>query len=323
MRRNRLIELSVLFCFIMVSLVSCKPAVPSNYIQPGDMEDILYDYHLAGSMADHSENDSVNTQKYRAAVLKKYGYTIGDFDNSMLYYMRHTERLKAMYKNIEKRLQDESVALGSSAEDLEKFGNISSAGDTANIWKVASAMVLSMHKPFNLQSFQIDADTTFHKGDNIMLDFDAQFIFQDGMRDGIAVLAVTFKNDSVASQNIHISSPSHYSVSIKDNDHLGIKNIKGFIMLNKSQDPGQSNTTLKLMIVTNIKLIRMHEDKKQIEEKARQDSIDRVRQDSISKSVSKAHTVPIGNRLPPPGNSGMPYNAQVGNNVATPLKVRE
>lgn len=26
-------------------LVSCKPSVPSKYLSPGEMEDILYDYH--------------------------------------------------------------------------------------------------------------------------------------------------------------------------------------------------------------------------------------------------------------------------------------
>ncbi len=32
-----------------------------------------------------------------------------------------------------------------------------------------------------------------------MLDFDSQFIYQDGIRDGLALLAVQFGNDSIAS----------------------------------------------------------------------------------------------------------------------------
>ncbi|EKC81202.1 lipoprotein, partial [human gut metagenome] len=89
------------------------------------------------------------------------------------------------------------------------------------------------------------------------------FIFQDGMRDGIALLAVQFKNDSVAQTVIHIQSAQHYSVELADNDSLGIKCIKGYFMLNEggfSSDAG-SLTTLKLMFVNKIRLIRMHPKK--------------------------------------------------------------
>lgn len=36
-----------LICFICVvfGLFSCKPSVDSDYIQPDEMEDILYEYH--------------------------------------------------------------------------------------------------------------------------------------------------------------------------------------------------------------------------------------------------------------------------------------
>ena len=30
-------------------MAACKPGTPSQYIQPGDMEDILVDYYMAGS----------------------------------------------------------------------------------------------------------------------------------------------------------------------------------------------------------------------------------------------------------------------------------
>ena len=28
-------------------VVGCKPGIPSEYLSPGEMEDILYDYHIA------------------------------------------------------------------------------------------------------------------------------------------------------------------------------------------------------------------------------------------------------------------------------------
>jgi hypothetical protein len=171
-------------------VVSCKPSVPSKFIQPDKMGDVLYDYHLASSMAQISGNDSVNAIKYRAAVLKKYGYTPAEFDSSMVYYMRHTDQLKQIYEDLSKRLGKEAVALGASADAVNRFGSVTANGDTANVWNEESAMVLTPQKPFNLNSFSMVADSTFHKGDNIILDFDTQFIFQDGMRDGVVVLAV-------------------------------------------------------------------------------------------------------------------------------------
>ena len=77
------------------------------------------------------------------------------------------------------------------------------------------------------------------------------------------LLAVQFKKDSVAQTVIHIQSAQHYSVELADNDSLGVKCIKGYFMLNKggfSSDAG-SLTTLKLMFVNKIRLIRMHPKK--------------------------------------------------------------
>ena len=76
---------------------------------------------------------------------------------------------------------------------------------------------------------KLKLDTAFQEGDRFRLDFESQFIFQDGMRDGIALLAVQFKNDSVAQTVIHIQSAQHYSVELADNDSLGVKCIKGYL----------------------------------------------------------------------------------------------
>ena len=38
-------------CAVILLMTGCKPGVPKEYIQPDDMEDILYDYHVADGMA--------------------------------------------------------------------------------------------------------------------------------------------------------------------------------------------------------------------------------------------------------------------------------
>lgn len=248
--------MALLFC-----VSSCKPSLPSGVLSKGKMTDILYDYHLALAMAHMDDNgDKGQSLAYREAVLRKHDVTSAEFDSSMVYYMRHTELLEDVYKDLTDRYNNEITAMGGSAKEGGEFANLSATGDTANVWNLATSMVFMPVQPFNSTSFDIKVDSTFHKGDRLMLDFDAQFIYQDGMRNGVAMLAVQFGNDSIAQRTIMIQSTQHYSVELSDADSLGIKSVKGYFMLmNDDNGTGvSSQTTLKLMFLEHIKLIRMH-----------------------------------------------------------------
>lgn len=251
--------MALLFC-----VSSCKPSLPSGVLSKGKMTDILYDYHLALAMAHMDDNgDKGQSLAYREAVLRKHDVTSAEFDSSMVYYMRHTELLEDVYKDLTDRYNNEITAMGGSAKEGGEFANLSATGDTANVWNLAASMMFMPVKPFNSTSFDIKVDSTFHKGDRLMLDFDAQFIYQDGMRNGVAMLAVQFGNDSIAQRTIMIQSTQHYSVELSDADSLGIKSVKGYFMLmNDDNGTGvSSQTTLKLMFLEHIKLIRMHPQK--------------------------------------------------------------
>ena len=249
---------------LLFSVSSCKPSLPSGVLSKGKMTDILYDYHLALAMAHMDDNgDKGQSLAYREAVLRKHDVTSAEFDSSMVYYMRHTELLEDVYKDLTDRYNNEITAMGGSAKEGGEFANLSATGDTANVWNLATSMVFMPVQPFNSTSFDIKVDSTFHKGDRLMLDFDAQFIYQDGMRNGVAMLAVQFGNDSIAQRTIMIQSTQHYSVELSDADSLGIKSVKGYFMLmNDDNGTGvSSQTTLKLMFLEHIKLIRMHPQK--------------------------------------------------------------
>ncbi len=248
--------LAVLF-LLALSFIGCKPSVPSAYIQPGEMEDILYEYHLAEGIQVHNNEggDTLSLLSYKSNILKKHGYTVAEFDSSMLYYTRHTKLLSDIYVSLADRLNKESVAQGSTVNELNRYGNISSSSDTTDIWSGERAFVISPYRATNQYYFEEKVDTSFHKGDLLMLDFDTQFIYQDGLRDAIVVLAVTFTNDSIATQTIHASSSSHYQLQIGD-DEQGIKRIRGYFILGSNGD--MSTTTLKMLIVSNISFIRMH-----------------------------------------------------------------
>lgn len=284
--------MALLFC-----VSSCKPSLPSGVLSKGKMTDVLYDYHLALAMAHMDDNgDKGQSLAYREAVLRKHDVTSAEFDSSMVYYMRHTELLEDVYKDLTDRYNNEITAMGGSAKEGGEFANLSATGDTANVWNLATSMVFMPVKPFNSTSFDIKVDSTFHKGDRLMLDFDAQFIYQDGMRNGVAMLAVQFGNDSIAQRTIMIQSTQHYSVELSDADSLGIKSVKGYFML-MNDDNGMgvsSQTTLKLMFLEHIKLIRMHPQKSVAAPagSASSASSDSLRKDSASSSSSSSGEKP-------------------------------
>ena len=94
-----------------------------------------------------------------------------------------------------------------------------------------------------------------------MLSFNTQFIFQDGMKDGVALMAVTFMNDSTVTRNVHMQSSDKYDLTVSDDERLGIKSIKGFICLQNNRQATQ--TTLKLMFLDKIRLVRCHQKEEQ------------------------------------------------------------
>ena len=293
MRMKKLMICLVAVMALLFSVSSCKPSLPGGVLSKGKMTDILYDYHLALAMAHMDDNgDKGQSLAYREAVLRKHDVTSAEFDSSMVYYMRHTELLEDVYKDLTDRYNNEITAMGGNASAGGEFANLSATGDTANVWNLATSMVFMPVKPFNSTSFDIQVDSTFHKGDRLMLDFDAQFIYQDGMRNGVAMLAVQFGNDSIAQRTIMIQSTQHYSVELSDEDSLGIKSVKGYFMLmNGDNGTGvSSQTTLKLMFLEHIKLIRMHPQKPVAAPAGSSPSVssDSLRKDSASSASSSS-----------------------------------
>ena len=258
-KHNKLLYAWAKICILLAFvLVSCKPTVPSTYIQPGEMEDLLYDYHVAMSVAAVKNATPEQQEAYKLAVFKRYGIDETEFENSLKYYLRHTERLKKIYENIDERLKKEAQAQGVSASDFNQYGDESLKGDTTNVWNRAKAVILTPQSPYNYHYFEVKTDTAFHKGDLLTLEFDPLFIVQDGTREGMAVFTVTFGNDSIATETAPFFSEGHEAVPIRDAGHVGIKRVRGYFFM---PQPQERSTTFRLLAITNIKLIRMHEQK--------------------------------------------------------------
>ena len=258
-------------------LLACKPSIPRDVIQPDDMEDILYDYHLADAAADLNSDSSkyYNARLYQLAVLKKHGVTEAQFDSSMVYYTRHTEKLYAIYEKLVKRMG--GVTESQTPEDgLNRYSM--ETGEAANVWNGERCYAFIPKAPYNKHTFVIPVDSSYHKGDRMILEFDAQFLYQDGVRDGIAVISTKLSNDSVITRTMHMSSNMHYSLEVFDDKMLGIQDIRGIFYLNR--DRNATVATTKVMVLKNIRLIRLHEEEKikQQKEKEEETKKDTIRQ---------------------------------------------
>lgn len=274
---------------ILLGIMACKPKVPSQYLRPKKMVDVLYDYHLADGLVlyDGKEGNSSERQMaYRLEALKKHGITQQQLDSSLTYYFRHTEELQKIYEEVAQRLSDEAIALGASANDIRLYGEEGIRGDTSNVWVGPPTAILLPNEPNNIIRFHLKTDTAFHAGDKVMLVFDTHFIVQEGSRDAVALLALRFNNDSVAKTQMNISSNNHYSLQLADNNHLGVKEIRGFVYMPTTMSDKKS-TTLKILSISNIKAVKMHEKKLEKSDEKGDASTQPVSRDSLPATPSK------------------------------------
>ncbi|MCR5132166.1 MAG: DUF4296 domain-containing protein [Prevotella sp.] len=261
-RPNIFVPWCLLASFFLLMLAGCKPGVPGKVLSPRKMEAILYDYHVAKAMSDIDEdfNDTLRMSVYRKAILKKHGVTEAEYDSAMVYYMRHTRHLKTIYDHLAERFDADAKAMGAVVGGNAQYTALSVNGDTANIWSADRSIVLTQQPAFNSYSFSMEADSTFRPGDRFVFSFNSNFMFQDGTRDAIASLAIKLANDSVVSRMVRMSSSTDYRIDVSDVGEVGIKSIYGYFVLNRRilGEP-DSRTTIKLLHVGDIKLIRMHQ----------------------------------------------------------------
>ena len=243
---------------LLLLLVACRPGIPEQYIQPDEMEDLLYDYHLSQSMArtDWSSEEERNYRQteYFAAVLEKHGVTKAQFDSSMVYYFTRADRLQEVYERVSKRLSEEAMRLGASEGEVNRFSQLNAEGDTANVWEGNSTLVLMPYPPYNRIDFEQKADTTYKKGDSFLLFFATDFLYQSGSKEAVVCLTLKSDNDSIVSRANHVAVTGNTQMRIPELKDHALKELKGFIYLG----PGsEQSSTFKLMYIHNLQLIRM------------------------------------------------------------------
>ena len=240
-------------------LSACKPGVPSQYIQPDEMEDVLYDYYVGYGMSNVQQNVDKDYQRHLnyEAVLKKHHLTQAEFDSSLVYYYTRADRFAKIYENVQKRLSDEALALGASSSEVERFTSKSLSGDTTEIWEGRRHTMLLPKPPYHIYQFSQKADTAFHQGDSFLMSVNSSYLVQSGSKNATAYLAVVYENDSVISQYANLSSSGNTTLRIPK-CNLKAKEIRGFFYMAQRQVSDNQND-ICMLFLDQIQLVRFHQ----------------------------------------------------------------
>ncbi len=246
------------YLLMLMLIVACKPTVPSEYIQPGDMEDILYDYHLSLAMARRSGGSDVdfNRSLNFQSVLKKHEVTEAEFDSSLVYYYSHAYRLKEIYSEVNERLSNEATSLGVAIGEINRYSQYSATGDTANIWVQQTDLILIPRPTMNRFDFTVKVDSTFKKGDSFMFQFMSEYIWQNGSKDVAVCFVCKYDGDSIIQTTSHVTVAGTAQIKVPANREKNLKEMYGFIYLNDGND---ADNTRKMVFISQIQLIRFHD----------------------------------------------------------------
>ena len=265
------VSLYIILSLLLTLFVNCKPGVPSRVISPSDMEEILYDYHIAQAMAE-AERDSINFKRYSYvnSVFEKHGITEAEFDSSMIWYSTHATYLQTIYKSIKERYTASVAALGAAVGGNDAFSNLEQAGDTANIWHERAFKTLRTRPTEDKMTFLLTADTTFRKGDSFLWDFNMVYVSQSKKRNEVYVaLYVKYDNDSVIGTTQRVYSNTKIRMKLECDKTNVIKQIGGFVYYKKKTNDDAFN----LLIMDDIKLIRIHTQPKEVKQQIKADSL--------------------------------------------------
>lgn len=249
---------SPLLIVVLLAVIGCKPTVPSQYIQPDELEDILYDYHVAEAMARSQYGNEVDVRRnaFFQSMLCKHGVTEAEFDSSLVYYYSHVNRLQEIYERVNGRLTGEAERLGTMVGDINRYSQYGGSGDTANIWRGPDHLLLIPKQALNRFDFTVKADTTFRQGDSFMFQFQPQYIWQSGGKDAVICMRAAYENDSIVQVSTHVSSTSIAQLRLSSpDDSTKLRDLRGFIYLS---DAGEDLLSRKMMFVSQIQLIRFH-----------------------------------------------------------------
>ena len=255
MKRNKRFgkSMRILWAFAAaVSFWGCGNKIPADIIKPVEMENLLYDYHIANTLgANLPYSEGYKKNAYFAYVFEKHHVTEAEFDSSMVWYSRHSGELSAIYDNLKKRFETDSERMKQLASRHNGEISVSMSGDTVDIWQDRSFYWLTSSPYTNKVQFELKADTSFKPKDMLAFEADMSFL---PPQEGKAVMGikVTFENDSVQGMTRMVDASGRQCLLLSPDSAFEYKNISGFVYyMGEAEKKGN-------LLLNDIRLIRTH-----------------------------------------------------------------
>jgi hypothetical protein len=221
------------------------------------MEDVLVDYHIALAIAEVQVGD-LQSNRYilTQAALRKHGVTEEELDSSMLYWCRNSEKFVKICDRVSERLNYMAESQGVERQERNPYSYLATEGDTANVWNLREGVVVVPSIVDNIYSFTIEADTTYHPGDNFMWAFTTQFLNSDHYNEAYALLSIHYDNDSIVGTSQRISSSRQIEVRLNcpiKYKNVPIRSVNGTIYMPLRKDG------FGILALNNFVLVRYHD----------------------------------------------------------------
>lgn len=233
----------------------CKVRRPKEVIPESQMENLLYDYHIAKALGENLPyNENYKKTLYIEYVFKKHGTTEAVFDSSMVWYTRHAEILSKIYERVSKKLKTEQNEIDNLIGIRDHKPKISAAGDSIDIW-LLDRMLHVTGKPLNNKlTFAIPSDSNFKARDT--LQWDVHYYFLNSKPDSSEValmsMAIQYANDSIISSTKKIFESGLQRIRLQADTLGNIKEVRGYIYYSGGED------SIKHLFANRISLMRYH-----------------------------------------------------------------
>lgn len=248
-------------------LTSCNSG--EEYLPESEMEEILYDLHLAQAMVQQMPTDSVDyySALYKASLLKKYNLTEEKLQRNLVYYSTDGAALASIYSRLAERTRD------SENLSVEPSLVFQTDGDTINLWSGPSTLLFCNHGR-NEYSFVLETDTLVRPGDRIVWRSTSSAIYSEGERNAYASISMEY-TDTTAHIIRQIGGYGLQTYEVTTHDPRKLQRIN----LTLHQNTSWSND-IKLLTISNIYLLRI----RSVSASAKVDTTT-VKQDSIPAEI--------------------------------------
>ncbi len=234
----------------LLLFIGCNTKYPDNVLPADELEDFLYDYHIAQAMGNNIRPDeSYKRELYIDYVYRKHHVSHAEFDSTLVWYTRHAEELEKVYSKLNERIDKEKSLIN---VDDHADQALTASGDTVNIWLNKRIYLLSSSQYVNKISFSLKTDSSYHKRD--IFKWTGNFIFlptnsPDGQQ-AVMTFRIRYDNDSIASETKEIRSLGTNDVYLVADPVQTIRDVSGYIYYQGTNR----------MLVSNIRLMRYHQN---------------------------------------------------------------